>query len=395
MSLPKKNIWRNLVAQDRVKKILSAAFSSGNLGHAYLFCGEQGSGKFAAALDLAMAILCKDKEVAPCNSCQSCIKALNASHPDFRVVFPVILDDSHKSGGELNQKGWDFIASLIPEKIKNPYSPISYDNKKLDKSALHKAPSIPVEWIKEANNGILRGSVESDYNVTIICDVDTMNIYSANAMLKTLEEPPQNSFIFLTTSNIGSVLPTIISRCQIVRFGILSEDEISKKLSEITNKPQDDIVITNTVKFSLGSLGRALSLINIEEKNNNEENFNNSLEKAKEFWKICLNGDWLKITSYIDELADNKNYIAHENFFRAMLYLIRNSFIYANSLSKNYFDEKNILENSLDLFCDTYKTQNLTNAFNIALNSLKKNGNVYIIMANLSFSIMENFNVKK
>jgi DNA polymerase-3 subunit delta' len=383
-------VWKHLVAQERVKEALGAAFLSGNLGHAYLFCGDEGVGKFAAALDLSLAFLCTGGgENLPCYTCAACRKVLSGSHPDLHVIFPVLLDDSHKSNNDLNPKGWEFIASLVPKRVKAPYVPISYENEEIDKSALHKVPAIPVEWIKEINKGILRGAVEGECSVTIFCDVDTMNVFSANAMLKTLEEPPANTYMILTTYRPESVLPTIASRCQIVRFGHIPSKKIEEQLNLALGPGGDAELVKRAVYYSMGSLGRALALIKTEESANGLKTLQETAREVKDLWELCFKGEWLVIASAVDAMAKERNYAVHEQFFTSMLYLIRNSFLKKNGCSENYIDASDVLDDPAEVFARQESSEQLTRACNDAISSVKAYGNIAIILVNFVMTVME------
>jgi DNA polymerase III delta prime subunit len=395
MKKAKTIVWKNLIAQERVKEMLGSAFLSGNLGHAYLFCGDEGVGKFAAALELSLALLCAAGEGVPCYTCAPCRKALSNNHPDLHVIFPVLLDESHKSGNDLNQKGWEFIASLVPKKIKASYAPLSYEDEDIDKSALHKVPSIPVEWIKEVNEGILRGAVEGERSVTIFCDVDTMNAFSANAMLKTLEEPPANTYLFLTTSKPEAVLPTIASRCQIVRFGHVPAAQIQHELIAALGPAADETKITDAVYYSMGSLGRALALIKTEEQGKGLKTLQETALEVKEFWGLCSTGDWLAVAPALDALAREKNFAVHEQFFTYLLYLMRNTFLQKTSRSENYIDGSNILADPNGIFDDPAATDRLTRACNEALSRVRKYGHIGIILVNFVTTLMEILHVEK
>jgi DNA polymerase III delta prime subunit len=395
MKKAKTIVWKNLVAQERVKEMLGSAFLSGNLGHAYLFCGEEGVGKFAAALELSLALLCAAGEGVPCYKCAPCRKALSGNHPDLHVIFPVLLDESHKSGGDLNQKGWEFIASLVPKKISAPYMPLSYEDEDIDKAALHKVPSIPVEWIKEINEGILRGAVEGDRSATIFCDVDTMNAFSANAMLKTLEEPPANTYLFLTTSKPEAVLPTIASRCQIMRFGHVPAAHIKQELAAALGPGADETKITDAVYYSMGSLGRALALIKTEEQGKGLKTLEETALEVKEFWGLCSTGSWLAVAPALDALAREKNFAVHEQFFTYLLYLMRNSFLQKTGRSENYIDGSNILADPNGIFDDPAATDRLTRACNDALSGVRKYGHIGIILVNFVTTLMEILHVEK
>jgi DNA polymerase III delta prime subunit len=387
--------WKHLVAQERVKEMLGSAFLSGSLGHAYLFCGDEGVGKFAAALELSLALLCTGGGSVPCYACASCRKALSNNHPDLHIIFPVLLDESHKSDNDLNQKGWEFIASLIPKRIKTPYLPLSYENEDVEKSALRKVPAIPVEWIKEVNKGILRGGVEGERTVTIFCDVDTMNIYSANAMLKTLEEPPANTYMFLTTSKPEAVLPTIASRCQIVRFGHVSAPQIKQEIMTTLGPAANEAEITDAVYFSMGSLGRALTIIKTEEQAKDLKTLRETAQDVKEFWDLCCTEDWLTIAPALDEISRERNFAVHDQFFSYMLYLIRNTFLRKTGRSEKYIDVNNVLNDPSRIFDSPATTDRLTLACNDALSNVKKYGNVAIIYVNFVMTVMEIMHVEK
>jgi len=185
--------WKQFAGQERIKDVLGAAYEHNTLGHAYLFCGEAGTGKFAAALELGMALLCKSEHVHPCYECEACRKVLHYTHPDFHVIMPVSLQKEHKSdSSKLTDEGWKYISGAIGARIANPYFPREFST----------LPSIPVEWMRELNHAVLRGALEGGKNVAILDGVDTMNKESANSMLKTLigddisvvENPPTESY---------------------------------------------------------------------------------------------------------------------------------------------------------------------------------------------------------
>jgi DNA polymerase-3 subunit delta' len=274
-------------------------------------------------------------------------------------------------------------------------TPLSYDEEDVDKSALRKVPAIPVEWIKEVNEGILRGAVEGDCTVTIFCDVDTMNIYAANAMLKTLEEPPANTYMFLTTSKPEAVLPTIASRCQIVRFGHVPALQIRREITTALGADSNKEEITNAVYYSMGSVGRAFNIIKTEEQAKGIKTLQETAQDVKELWDLCRTGDWLSVAPALDAFSREKNFSVHEQFFNYLLYLIRNTILQKTGTSENYIDVNNILSDPSGIFDDTAATDRLTFACNDALSKVKKNGNVAIIYVHFVMTVMEILHVEK
>jgi DNA polymerase III delta' subunit len=364
--------WKNLIAQDHVKEMLSNAYGANSLGHAYLFCGDPGVGKFCAALELACALLCESNDQAPCYTCANCRKVLNNTHPDFHVILPVSLDPSHKaSDNKLSQKGWEYLTSLVQEKIAAPYVPLTYKS----------VPSIPVEWLKEVNHAILRGSVSGPRTVAILSGVDVMGKESANAMLKTLEEPPANTYLILTSDRPQAVLPTIVSRCQIVRFGHVPFSHIQEVLAQTMGVGADERTLKRAVHYSMGSLGRALSLASA--------NLEETAIDVKAVWTLCVSGDWQDIVTAIDERTKQNDFEAADRFFTYMLYLIRNSFLQKSSGSETYIDVNDILLDVGNVFNNPFATERLTGACNEAIAGIRAYGNIATVFVHFIMTIME------
>lgn len=166
-------------------EMLRNSIKTGHLAHAYLFSGRSGVGKFSAATAFASAILCETGSGDSCGYCNSCVKIDNENHPDFIVVKPMVRD--RKVTEEIDITA---IRDLVRRLAYKPY--------------------------------------ESKRQVVIVKDADRMNPQAANAFLKTLEEPPGDTLIVLTATSAGKLLPTILSRCQNVRFAPLKFEQCKK-----------------------------------------------------------------------------------------------------------------------------------------------------------------------
>ncbi len=245
--------WKRTVGQDRIKSSFTRAVENRQIGHAYLFAGKSGVGKFSLALEFAMNLLCQS-ESKPCYECDSCRKVLNHSHQDFRYLFPLNFTTEHKVKGnaqKLTEAGWDFIAEEMKKRLADPYH------------TLELGGSISVEWIREMNQAISRGASGSGWTVVIIDGIDTLRAESANAMLKTLEEPPVNTVMILLTESVHGVLPTIKSRCQIHRFGSIEPEHLAAELTRRFPDRGEDI--PRITSLSYGSLGTAITLMDHDE----------------------------------------------------------------------------------------------------------------------------------
>jgi DNA polymerase III, gamma/tau subunits len=379
----KNMTWKNLVGQERVKEVMTNAFAHETLGHAYLFCGDEGTGKFQAALELSMALLCSNGASVPCYECDSCAKVLRYAHPDFHVIMPVSLEKEHKAkDGKLSAEGWSYLTSCVQEKITRPY----------ESERSRVVPSIPVEWVKEVNHTILRGALSAGKNITLIDGVDSMNKESANAMLKTLEEPPADTLLVLMTSRPQSVLPTIVSRCQILRFGAVPAPVIKKAMTErfgAAGVPGP--VIDEAVRFSMGSPGRALYLC---------ENPSGELAgEAGHLLDLCVKGNWQDIAVCVDELARQADLDRHERLFMYMAYGVRGSFLRNMPGSATYIDTQDFsmadANQEILPIADTYSFQRVLKACQDAIAALRSYGNVSLVFVHYILTLMEIIHGKK
>ncbi|MCE5204244.1 MAG: DNA polymerase III subunit delta' [Coriobacteriales bacterium] len=160
-------IWDAVATQRRIASFLSKAVTSGAVAHAYLFVGPTGTGKMTAARALACALLCDD---GGCGECPVCYRILNGSHPDVHVFTP------------------------------------------------EGAATYVIDQVRQIIRDVHLKPVQARRKVYVIDEADRLNQESANAFLKTLEEPPGDVVMILLAQSYDAVLPTIASRCQVVRF---------------------------------------------------------------------------------------------------------------------------------------------------------------------------------
>ncbi|HZW49737.1 MAG TPA: DNA polymerase III subunit delta' [Bacillota bacterium] len=203
-------MWSDAVfGQDYAVTLLSHAMKHQRLAQSYLFYGPEGVGKRHTAQRLAMAVNCQTGEGVACGHCVSCRKLLNGSHPDWFTVQPL----DGKSGIGIEQ-----IRQLQPLMAHRPY--------------------------------------EGRRRVVVIDPVDKLEGPAANALLKLLEEPSTDNLLILISHQPEILLPTIRSRCQMIRFVPLSEEMIRKLLQ----RAQPAMMIPEAaVKMAQGSIGKAMA----------------------------------------------------------------------------------------------------------------------------------------
>ena len=248
MHKPQKKTF-NLIGHNNIEKFMLDSIKSRRIHHAYLLSGIEGIGKATFAHRVSRFILSNlygdNMEIEKNNRTVNLIN--NDSHPDFMVLSK----DSH------NEKN-----------------------------------VIEIKQVRKCIEFFSHTPILSKFKICIIDSIDDMNINSANAILKILEEPPKNSLFFIIAHNKETVLPTIRSRCLSLPFKKFTDNEIKNFVSERVS--EDKILnLDKIVKISNGSIGKALSLINedfqdINSKVNNlfDTNFSRNSYSLEDFIDI-------------------------------------------------------------------------------------------------------------
>ena len=201
---------------------IKRALDSGTLPHAYLFSGMGGIGKRLIALKLAETLQCNSSDSRPCGTCTGCKKIKEGNHPDLI---------------ELQADG----------------------------------KFIKIEQIRGLQKRLGLRPFEGKATVCIIDGAEKMNPAAANALLKTLEEPPKDTYLILLTGNLRQVIPTIISRCRRLNFNPLSADDISSIL--IKDKGIAEKEALAAARMSEGSVGKAIDLLECFDAEEREQMF--------------------------------------------------------------------------------------------------------------------------
>ncbi len=198
--------------QDRVVGFLRRAIGKRKIASAYLFVGEPCVGRFTCALWLAQQLLCEGQK--GCGNCRACKKVEALAHPDMHLVFP---------GG--NGEG-----------IRDVYL-----RERSYTKLLTGKPTISINDIRELRERIYLTAFEGGWKVVIIGGAEFMTQDAASALLKILEEPPGDTVFVLMAEAEEKLLPTILSRCHVLKFGPLSRDDIRKILTHKLYVREDEV----------------------------------------------------------------------------------------------------------------------------------------------------------
>lgn len=197
----------NIVGHEETLKFLESDIASGNLAQAYLFVGPNQLGKFTIARKMANILQCENNY---CHQCSVCSEIKKEIHPDTTII---------KNDGE----------------------------------------SLKIELIREVINKVNMTS-QSRHGVVLIESIERLTTEAANALLKTLEEPAPGVIFILTTDNVKSILPTILSRSRIVNFHLCSEVSIMNHLQK-SFPGEDESLLRQAGLLSLGKPGKAIAFL--------------------------------------------------------------------------------------------------------------------------------------
>lgn len=210
--------------QPAAERTLRQAASLGRMSRSFLFAGPDGVGKWAAALWVAQALLCREKrDGLPCGECRDCARVTSCTHPDLHLLFPLpggkSQDDDEKPS---ETKAEEFLDEFLTAKRADPFAVVRFKKK----------PLIKLGRIRELLTELNRTSVEGGLKVVIIYSADqTKDDDCQSVMLKSIEEPPTGAHFILTSSSPERLLPTIHSRCQTVRFTPVDPAVIAQRLT--------------------------------------------------------------------------------------------------------------------------------------------------------------------
>lgn len=209
------NSFDEIIGHEKVKEHLRNAVKLNKISHAYIINGMQGSGKNMIADIFSKTLQCEKGGETPCNVCHSCIQAESGNHPD-------IIRITHEKPASIGVE--DVRGQLVGDIQIRPYS--------------------------------------GRYKIYIIDDADKMTVQAQNAILKTIEEPPEYGIIMLLTENADALLPTILSRCVRLDLTPVQDSLIKEHLMQKFGIPEYDARFA--AAFARGCVGRAEAVINSE-----------------------------------------------------------------------------------------------------------------------------------
>ena len=242
--------FKDLIGQEQSIQKIKEAIQQNRLPHALLLTGPAGVGELPLALAVAQYVNCLNPTQGDsCGVCSNCIKIHKAIHPDLKFILPIV---SKKVSGKqvLSDEHMDLFREQF---LQNPYlNPSSWQQALGGES---KQLMISVHEIRELKRSIFLKAFEAPYKVIIVWQADRINKQGANAFLKLLEEPPDQTLFLLTTSRPDQLINTILSRCQRLPLQRIPQEDIQQFL--VTQNGQEVALAEEAASLAEGSIGNA------------------------------------------------------------------------------------------------------------------------------------------
>lgn len=363
-----------------VKKMLTEAVRKNHSAHAQLFVAGAGALNLPLALAYATFLHCEQKgEEDSCGTCAACLKNAKYIHPDTHFVFPLSNVKGEKDEERLKSeitKSWR--AFLLEQ----PYG-------NLDDWCQHyggedKVAIISKDESREIVKTLSLKPFESRNKVMIIWQPESMHPAAANGILKILEEPSPNTYFILVTNAADKLLPTIISRTQIITVPLLTDDELETYLKQ--KHEVEDAAARKIVQLADGNMNLALKLIGQEQ--------DNSTAFFTEWMRACFTNKYGMLVAMAEDYhALDK--VSQRNMIAYSINMMRETLLHssgAEEINRTRGEEREFVQ-KFSKVLDIDKIERSFNLLNDAGYHLERNGSAKMIFLDLSLKIAKAFRV--
>lgn len=326
--------FQDILGQEQIKEHLQNVLSTGKVSHAYIINGERSSGKEFVARVFAMALQCEKGGTEPCEECRSCRQALSDNHPDIIFV-------THEKPNTISVN--DIRSQVNGDVAVRPYS--------------------------------------GRYKVYIVNEAEKMGVEAQNALLKTLEEPPEYVVILLLTSNVNILLPTILSRCVVLNMKPVPDEAVRRFLCTQMQIP--DYKAEVCVAFARGNIGKAKALAS-------SEDFDKVKAEALSLLKYIQEMDLNEIVSAVKKITEYKLDVG--DYLDICVIWYRDALLFKATSDVNHLifrEEVQALRRTAQR--SSYEgIENIIKALDTAKKRLDANVNFELVMELLMLTIQEN-----
>ncbi len=303
--------WTRVIGQRRVKSLLTRSLETERIAHAYLFFGREGFGTDAIALEFAKTLNCTAGKLEACDQCSSCKRADTFRHPNIKFVVALPVGKGEKQGDDpvaiLTDDQIEAVREELRLKALDPYYRVE----------IPKGTFIKINSIRDIKRESSFTQFEGGRKVFIISGADQMNPEASNSLLKTLEEPLADTVLLLTTTDKERLLPTIISRCQLVQCDPLSDDELASALVEREGTdPAQARVVSRLAEGSFSAARDLLSKDMVQDR-----------AVVVDYLRMVVGGQRVRLSMLIDELIAEHDKFGIERWLKLLHAWLREALI--------------------------------------------------------------------
>lgn len=358
---------------ENIKKKLKQSVSSGKVAHAQLFVGQEGALNLQLAIAYATYLHCQNRTAEDaCGQCPACSKNLKYIHPDTNFVFPV---GNIKGDKDDDKYKADLMKMWRAFLLEQPFGNMD------DWTAYYGGEDKQAFITKEDSRDIIRTlslkAFESPFKVMIVWQPEYMHPAAANGILKILEEPPPNTFFFLVSNGIERLLPTILSRLQMVQVPFLADEELSAVLLA---QQADPARVGKVVQLADGNLSYAMKLVDAEEDHHQD--------RFVKWMRACFKKEYATMVGLADEFHEDDRML-QRNFLSYSLNILRETLLHlagASAINRTKGGELKFIQD----FSKVMNTDKIDQAARLITESslyLERNGSAKMIFMDMSIKI--------
>ncbi len=368
--------FADVLGHKEIKQRLIRTVVEERISHAQLFFGPSGVGKLPLAIAYAQYISCENRgENDSCGTCPSCIKISKLVHPDLHFVYPVFTSNEVK----IKPVSDHYIEQWRNTIVSNPYVT---ENQWYDIIGAENKQGLISRY---ESTSILRKlsmkSYEGEFKIMIIWLPEKMNAQAANSLLKLIEEPPDKTIFLLISENTDVILPTILSRTQLIRVAPLDKESIKKGLSG--KYPDSSELFEDVIRRSNGNYSEALQIIESDEMENLH------FEEFTFFMRKCYMREIIEINAWIEKIAG----VGRERlklFLSYGLRMIRENFMLNLKQNEISFLSRKEEDFSIKFSAFIHKgnVHLLASEFDRAIHHIEANGYARLVLMDLSIKVI-------
>lgn len=367
--------FREIPGQHEIKARLIQSVKANRVSHALLLSGTAGSGHYALALAFAQYLQCQSPtENDSCGVCPSCHQAAGFMHPDIHFVFPVArttTNPGEPASDDLITEWRQFIAADPFPVLEEWYSAMKIENKQ---SGIFKREA------QEILRKLSFKSYASDYKVMIFWLPEKMNTTAANKLLKIIEEPADHTVFLFVTEDPDEILPTILSRTQLIKVPAIGKDELLLKLQQ--EFPEMGAELESIARKAQGDYVTARSMIRL----NDAARINR--DRFIQWMRICFALKVPEMLAWVDEISG----IGRERqklFLTYGLEMIRENFLLNRGVPElAVFDpEEQAFSSRFNAYIHPGNVEGLMKEFGDSISHITMNANPKILFTDMSFQM--------